>query len=88
MAPSFGQTGSCDPPQHGLLFHRNISLIDALRARSLLEVVAIPTAFFVAFIPLCLLGFIDPIYVVYWSLGLTAIGLPLVRRARRHVAFH
>src|SRR3954454_17210141 len=45
----------------GLLFHRNISLIDALLARSLLEVVAILTAFFVAFIPLSLLGFVDPI---------------------------
>ncbi|MDE3175071.1 MAG: ABC transporter permease [Pseudomonadota bacterium] len=166
----------------GLLFHRNISLIDALLARSLLEVVAILTAFFVAFIPLSLLGFVDPMndpllfaggyflqawfgvafglcvsalsemyeateqflppllyitlpftgvfnmadwlpqewreavlwsplvsniemmragmfggdikyyydpmYVVYWSLGLTAIGLPLVQRARRHVAFN
>ncbi len=166
----------------GLLFHRNVSLIDVLLARSMLEVVAILTAFFVAFIPLSLLGFVDPMpdpllfaggyflqawfgisfglcisalsemyeateqflppllyislpftgvfnmadwlpqqwrevllwsplvsniemlragmfggdikyyydpmYVVYWSLGLTAIGLPLVQRARRHVAFH
>jgi capsular polysaccharide transport system permease protein len=44
----------------GLLFHRNISLIDVLIARSLLEIVAIITAFFVAWTPLALLGFVDP----------------------------
>ena len=44
----------------GLLFHRNISLIDVLVARSLLEIVGIITAFFVAWTPLVLLGFVDP----------------------------
>jgi capsular polysaccharide transport system permease protein len=44
----------------GLLFHRNVSLIDVLLARSLLEVVGILAAFFVAWTPLALLGFIDP----------------------------
>ena len=44
----------------GLLFHRNVSLIDVLVARCLLEVVGILTAFFVAWTPLALLGFLDP----------------------------
>ena len=44
----------------GLLFHRNVSLIDVLVARSLLEVVAILAAFFIAWTPLYLLGFVDP----------------------------
>ena len=45
----------------GLLFHRNISLIDVLVARSLLETIGILAAFFVAWTPLYLLGFVDPI---------------------------
>ena len=28
-----------------------------------------------------------PMYTVYWSLGLTAIALPLVQHARRYVTF-
>jgi capsular polysaccharide transport system permease protein len=44
----------------GLLFHRNVSLIDVLLARCLLEVVGILAAFFVAYIPLALLGAVDP----------------------------
>jgi capsular polysaccharide transport system permease protein len=28
-----------------------------------------------------------PMYVVYWSLGLTAVALPLVQHARRYVTF-
>jgi capsular polysaccharide transport system permease protein len=165
----------------GLLFHRNISLLDVLIARGLLEIVGIVTAFFVAWTPLALLGFVDPmpdpllfvggyllqawfglafglivaalseifeateqilppflyitlpftgvfnmaawlpqrwreavlwsplvnniemlragmfsgdivayydpLYVVYWSLGLTAIALPMVQYARRYVTF-
>jgi capsular polysaccharide transport system permease protein len=43
----------------GLLFHRNISMLDVLLARCLLEVVGILTAFFVAYTPLSLLGVID-----------------------------
>jgi capsular polysaccharide transport system permease protein len=44
----------------GLLFHRNVSLIDVLLARVILEIIAILTAFFVAWTPLYLLGYIDP----------------------------
>jgi capsular polysaccharide transport system permease protein len=44
----------------GLLFHRNITILDVLFARSLLEIVGILTAFFVAWTPLALLGFVDP----------------------------
>jgi len=44
----------------GLLFHRNVTLIDVLIARCLLEVVGILAAFFVAWIPLAILGFVDP----------------------------
>ena len=46
----------------GLLFHRNVTLIDVLMARMLLEVVAILTAFFVAYVPLYLLGLLDPMH--------------------------
>ncbi len=44
----------------GLLFHRNVSLLDVLIARCLLEVVGVLAAFFVAWTPLTLLGFLDP----------------------------
>ncbi len=44
----------------GLLFHRNVTLVDALVAHSMLEIIGILTAFFVAWIPLALLGFVDP----------------------------
>jgi len=44
----------------GLLFHRNITILDVLLAKSLLEAVGVLTAFFVAFIPLTLLGFVEP----------------------------
>lgn len=44
----------------GLLFHRNVTILDVLVARSLLEIVGILTAFFVAWTPLALLGFVDP----------------------------
>jgi capsular polysaccharide transport system permease protein len=45
----------------GLLFHRNVSMIDVLIARALLEILGILTAFFVAWTPLVLLGFVDPL---------------------------
>jgi capsular polysaccharide transport system permease protein len=45
----------------GLLFHRNIRVLDILLARGLLEIVGILTAFFIAYIPLALLGFVDPL---------------------------
>jgi capsular polysaccharide transport system permease protein len=44
----------------GLLFHRNISMLDVLVARCLLEVVGILAAFFVAYTPLALLGVVEP----------------------------
>ncbi len=44
----------------GLLFHRNVTMLDALVAHSLLEIIGILTAFFVAWTPLALLGFVDP----------------------------
>ena len=44
----------------GLFFHRNITLLDVLLARLLLEVLGILAAFFVAFVPLTLLGVVDP----------------------------
>src|SRR5437764_8624390 len=47
----------------GLLFHRNISLIDVLLARCVLETFAILAAFFVAYTPLALLCFVDRIRV-------------------------
>ena len=45
----------------GLLFHRNVRVLDILLARGLLEIVAILTAFFIAYTPLALLGFVDPL---------------------------
>jgi capsular polysaccharide transport system permease protein len=45
----------------GLLFHRNIRVLDILISRCLLESVSILTAFFIAYIPLALLGVIAPI---------------------------
>ena len=44
----------------GLLFHRNIRLLDILIARGMLEVLGIFTAFFIAWVPLTLLGVIEP----------------------------
>lgn len=43
----------------GLLFHRNVTVLDALFARAFLEVIGVLTAFFVAWVPLYLLGFVD-----------------------------
>ena len=44
----------------GLLFHRNVSLLDVLIAKCLLEVIGIMAAFFVAWTPLTVLGVLDP----------------------------
>jgi capsular polysaccharide transport system permease protein len=44
----------------GLLFHRNIRLLDVLIARGMLEFLGILTAFFIAWVPLTLLGLIEP----------------------------
>ena len=44
----------------GLLFHRNIRLLDILIARGMLELLGILTAFFIAWVPLTLLGVMEP----------------------------
>lgn len=46
----------------GLLFHRRIYYLDIIVSQITLEVVAIGTAFFVAYVPFYLFGLIDPIY--------------------------
>lgn len=45
----------------GLLFHRNIRVLDILISRALLESMSILTAFFIAYLPLSLLGAMEPI---------------------------
>jgi capsular polysaccharide transport system permease protein len=45
----------------GLLYHRQIYFIDIIIARTLLSTVGTGTAFFVAYVPLYLLNFVDPI---------------------------
>lgn len=52
----------CFRQNAGLLFHRCVRPADTLIARGLLEVVGVLIAFFVAYIPLVLLGLVDPIY--------------------------
>ncbi len=59
----------------GLLFHRNVRILDILISRALLEIVGLMTAFFIAYIPMYLLGFMDamsdPLAVIgsFWLLG-------------------
>jgi capsular polysaccharide transport system permease protein len=43
-----------------LMFHRNVRAFDILFARVMLEMVGILTAFFIAYLPLVLLGAMDP----------------------------
>ena len=43
----------------GMLFHRNVRVLDILLARTILEVVGVLTAFFIAYIPLVLTGWLD-----------------------------
>jgi capsular polysaccharide transport system permease protein len=45
----------------GLLFHRNVRVLDILLARGTLEIVGIFTAFMLAYVPLALLGFVYPL---------------------------
>lgn len=45
----------------GLLFHRSVKPIDILIARGMLESIGVLMAFFAAYIPLALLGIIDPV---------------------------
>src|SRR5258706_169269 len=46
----------------GLVFHANVRFFDILVARALLDTIGILTAFFIAYVPLALFGFIDPIH--------------------------
>jgi capsular polysaccharide transport system permease protein len=46
----------------GMLFHRNVRFLDILVARAILETLGGLAAFFIAYLPLNLLGYIDDIY--------------------------
>jgi len=45
----------------GLVFHANVRFFDILVARGLLETIGILAAFFIAYVPLALFGFMEPI---------------------------
>ena len=45
----------------GMLFHRNVRILDFLIAIALLETIAVLTAFFIAYLPLVLFGAFEPI---------------------------
>ncbi len=76
----------------GLLFHRVVKPIDILIARGLLESVGTLVAFFAAYIPLVLLGFIEPVsdYLVLlgaWSLiCFLTFGVALVITGMAHLS--
>lgn len=57
-----GRSVHCFRQNAGLLFHRNVYFVDTLLSRVALEAVGVGTSFFVAYLPLYLLGFIDPIH--------------------------
>lgn len=63
----------CFRQNAGLLFHRCVKPADTLFARGLLESIGVLIAFFVAYIPLLLLGFTPPIHD--FSIVLVAWGL-------------
>lgn len=46
----------------GLIFHRNVRFLDILVARAVLETLGGLAAFFIAYVPLNLLGYVDTIY--------------------------
>jgi capsular polysaccharide transport system permease protein len=46
----------------GLVFHSNVKFFDILAARALLDTIGILTAFFIAYVPLTALGFMEPMY--------------------------
>jgi capsular polysaccharide transport system permease protein len=74
----------------GLLFHRHVKPADILVARGLLEAIGTLIAFFVAYIPLALLGVIDPVhdYLVLlgaWTLmALFSFGVAMIITALAH----
>lgn len=51
----------CFRQNAGLLFHRSVRPVDTLIARGLLETIGVLVAFFVAYVPLLLLGLTEPI---------------------------
>lgn len=57
-----GRYVHCFRQNAGLLFHRSVRPYDTLLSRGVLEVVGLLIAFFVAYIPLSLLNYIEPIY--------------------------
>lgn len=74
----------CFKHNAGLLFHRVVKPVDTLVARGLLESIGVLIAFFVAYIPLLLLGVTEPIYdflivlgawglLCFWCSGFAAI---------------
>jgi len=46
----------------GLIFHANVKFFDILAARAVLDAVGILTAFFIAYVPLALFGYVPPIH--------------------------
>lgn len=76
----------------GLLFHRVVKPIDILIARGLLESVGILVAFFAAYIPLVLLGAIEPVsdYLVLlgaWTLmSFLTFGVALIITGVTHLS--
>ena len=56
-----GGSVHCFRRNAGLLFHRNVHFIDTLIARTLLESAGTGSAFFVAYVPLLLLGYVEPL---------------------------
>ncbi len=46
----------------GLLFHRNVRVFDIMLSRAIIEVVGVLTAFFIAYVPLVLVGALDPMH--------------------------
>lgn len=59
---TIGRSQHCFRQYSGLMFHRNISYVDAVIAKSLLEIGGTGIAFWVAYVPFYLIGVIDPIY--------------------------
>lgn len=87
----------CFRANSGLLFHRNIHFLDTLLARTFLETTGTGMAFFVAYVPLLLLGYVDPlndplILVFAWLLlAWFSFGVGLIIAAlteMSHVAEH
>lgn len=74
----------------GLLFHRHVKPADILVARGLLESIGTLISFFVAYIPLALMDFVDPVYDYLVLLGawtlmcLFSFGAALIITALAH----